>query len=628
MTTNKYIITEEQLNFLKESIEVEDIKLPDFIVKSIKEFKTSLGNHPSFPPEDENRFETKILKKRYYELLSNVKKADIVDGDLSTKNLISKLKELTIKCKGIEESIKEQLEKICVEYVIELFNLNEDDVNITCNINDNIKRKQPLTPVQVDEDFEDVDHIDIINNEIVKRRLINSLIQGASIRLSFNYEKILTKLFALDHRLPSLYNDIIAINEYLNFVKEQKPNDDNLGGEVSVDLSSEDKSNIVADGIILPVLLYETVKGIMELISSNGLPEERQDAQYIIGKADFALATNWDKRLGIGMWDILMDTIGYDNFHIMPNVFIELISMHYSDFNKTMREVFAKTKKGKRVINDIVNNVNRELKFNEIESKISWQDNDDDFFSPEELIGDTIHETNTTSVGDYSYDAPAFLDDETADHSNIIAKSVQDGLNETKVYYDFFDTMIEMVNNILYEFSQDKNRGIKQKKWNLIPFEQYRTAIIEFMRYGKFMRFPTKYIDKWAAICTNNVLEINAMTDLRGHSQEFPYEEVLYFFGIDEENEKYDEFYNDFDKTAGLLDNAGFYDWCMLPDGSDALSDYGLEPLMKLISELEECETPEQKIVVINKILDVIHTRGDLSSAFIEGGKNSLDQIG
>ena len=47
----------------------------------------------------------------------------------------------------------------------------------------------------------------------------------------------------------------------------------------------------------------------------------------------------------------------------------------------------------------------------------------------------------------------------------------------------------------------------------------------------------------------------------------------------------------------------------------------------KLIKELEENTTPEQQIVTINKVLDVIHQRGDLASAFIEGGKSTLYSI-
>ena len=65
----------------------------------------------------------------------------------------------------------------------------------------------------------------------------------------------------------------------------------------------------------------------------------------------------------------------------------------------------------------------------------------------------------------------------------------------------------------------------------------------------------------------------------------------------------------------------------MLPDGSDAISDFGIEPIEKLINEYTENLPPEQVIVIINKILDVVHCRGDLASMFIVGGRQTLSQI-
>jgi len=63
---NKKIkITSKQLNEVKERLVEEQIenvvKLPNFLMNSIKDGRTSLGKHPSFPPEDEKRFEEKIV---------------------------------------------------------------------------------------------------------------------------------------------------------------------------------------------------------------------------------------------------------------------------------------------------------------------------------------------------------------------------------------------------------------------------------------------------------------------------------------------------------------------------------------------------------------------------------------
>lgn len=439
----KIIITKQQLNLIKESIEIEEILLPDFIKNSIKLNKTSLGNHPAFPPEDEITFQEKILKKRFYELLKKVKKIDGINGDISKKTLIKKLEQLVIKAKKLESDVKEDLEKICFEFVNDIFEIPYGDLDIECVLNDNVSIDQPIKPKPLSDsmfEFEDVDSNHRLNKEIMKRRLVNALIQGASVRFSDDYDKILSKIYKLNPKLPELYYSINSINEYLSFVKETIPNENNVGGKVLVNLISG-KEKIYSEAIIFPTLVFETIKGVMELISSHGLPESKKEAEYIIGKADFLLAENWDKRLGVGLWDCLIDLIGSDDVDTVVKTFQELISVPVDNFDNVMSEVFAKTKKGKNIINGIVEDVVRGDKFSEIDGTIGEFDESEEYFTPDELIQDEnlIAETSTGSAGDYTYDAPAFADKETSDHSNIIAKSIKDGLNEEKDYYDFFD---------------------------------------------------------------------------------------------------------------------------------------------------------------------------------------------
>ena len=423
MKQNKIIINNRQLKLLKESIDIENIILPEFIKNSIDSYKTSLGKQDSFPPEKNVKFEEKILKKRYYELFSNVKKVDGINGDISKRHLIEILEVMVNKCKNIEKENLPNLEKICFELANDIFNIEFDDINIKCTIKTDIQTDQPIIPDNMLEEFDDVEQMDSLEKEIMKRRLINALILGASVRLSSDLKKSINKIYTIDHRLPEIYFNIIAINEYLSFVKENKPTKDNIVGTVSVDLTSESPS-ISSEGIIFPVLLYETIKGLMELISSNGLPDNKKDAQYIIEQSDFLLAENWDKRFGVGMWDILTDLIGEEHFYLFPNIFSELVEIPVDHFNKIMREIFAKTKKGKIFIKSLIEDISNVKRFSEIED-VTHNISIEDYYTPEELISDVINETDTTSVGDYSYDAPAFLDKETADHSNMIAKSIQ-----------------------------------------------------------------------------------------------------------------------------------------------------------------------------------------------------------
>jgi hypothetical protein len=76
-----------------------------------------------------------------------------------------------------------------------------------------------------------------------------------------------------------------------------------------------------------------------------------------------------------------------------------------------------------------------------------------------------------------------------------------------------------------------------------------------------------------------------------------------------------------------FLDLIGFYDWMQMPDGSDAFSDFGIDPLEKILSEYDEELPPEKVLVIVNKALDVYHQRGDMASIFVTGGSRALSRI-
>ena len=179
------------------------------------------------------------------------------------------------------------------------------------------------------------------------------------------------------------------------------------------------------------------------------------------------------------------------------------------------------------------------------------------------------------------------------------------------------------VSDLIYEFNNDKKSGVSQKRWTLIPKEQYWNALRNYMQYGEAFRTPENLIDRWLDIIYNNVMILEYMTALAGHANYFPYDEMLDIFFY----EKEDEAPKDYHAWSEFLDDIGFYDWCKLPDGSDAWSDYGLKPLWNIITKIDENTSKGEKLIAINRCLDVVHQRGDLASAFIEGGSKSCSEI-
>jgi len=183
--------------------------------------------------------------------------------------------------------------------------------------------------------------------------------------------------------------------------------------------------------------------------------------------------------------------------------------------------------------------------------------------------------------------------------------------------------------DILYDFLSDKENGIKHKQWNLIPANQYRNLLKRYMQLGDSARIPDNVMDEWIELICNNLVTLRFMTDFAGHSSFFPFDAVDDVFGDKDENlfTDYEDMDRSYDVYSDFLERIGYYDWAQLPDGSDAISDYGIEPLERILEELTPSSTPEEKLLIINRCLDVVHWRGDLASLFIEGGKSTCSKI-
>ena len=182
---------------------------------------------------------------------------------------------------------------------------------------------------------------------------------------------------------------------------------------------------------------------------------------------------------------------------------------------------------------------------------------------------------------------------------------------------------------------------MQERPWvNLINPSMYKQALTEFTKFGKLIHFPTDKIYQWMGIIMRNTATLRTITDFAGHSEYLPLEGFLdqYFYDIDSGELDYEawskykedtghEEDEDYGAMIDFLDEKHFFEWFQLPDGSDPWSDFGIVPLEKIIYEYSESMSPEQVLVLVNKALDVVHCRGDLSSIFIQGGSKVLSQI-
>ena len=191
--------------------------------------------------------------------------------------------------------------------------------------------------------------------------------------------------------------------------------------------------------------------------------------------------------------------------------------------------------------------------------------------------------------------------------------------DDTKVreYIDKYN-----VNYVLNDFISSKTT---MQPWiPVIDADMYSKALIEFIKYGTFIHFPTKYIYSWIGIIMKNTAILLADTILYGNGNYLPIEECEDFMSAN--NKEYIKSGN-WKDCYEALDNIGLFKWMRLPDKSIGLSDFGIKPIIDILCEYEDSISAEKAFTVVNKCLDISHRRGDLSSIFIEGGKEMLDKF-
>jgi hypothetical protein len=210
---------------------------------------------------------------------------------------------------------------------------------------------------------------------------------------------------------------------------------------------------------------------------------------------------------------------------------------------------------------------------------------------------------------------------------NKLIKLINETLNEyfltenDDIYYDYFEIHDDIYRDILSKMVKSDTKKIILKK---IKPSMYQQALNEFMKFGEIVRYPSKFIYDWKNIIVRNTAYLDVITEFWGHSNDFDVDTVHDY--VDAEN------INDWNDFMDYINEKG-YDKILdefLPkfsNGHDLISDFGLEPLLKIVYKLLETDDVNEIIVLVNKALDISHQRSDLSELFIEGGQSALNKI-
>jgi hypothetical protein len=331
-------------------------KLPKFIYDKVISNKTTLGDNPCVPKTeeyDEFPYLYSLLKERYDEVSSNFYSDNIEEIENELQIIITE----TIK---EESKVRPQLQMLCENIITDIFLIPKDAVDFDCELVDKLENtmKISLTPEsskKLHYEFDNVNDIKNSNKEVLKRRFINSLIQGASYLLSdiSNYYDDIIDIS------PKLYDNYIRIRElsdYILFNKEMSCSDcqKNQGAFVNVIISKNDiQPKIISRGVIFPYLLNESIRGFMEVFASHGLPSDAKKAKLVMKQADFLMAEPFDLRIGVNLWKNFFPYEIQYNSRVIPYYFSTICKMKAIKFNNVVREMLSETKRGKSIAKNI-----------------------------------------------------------------------------------------------------------------------------------------------------------------------------------------------------------------------------------------------------------------------------------
>lgn len=370
--------------------------LPDDVVDKIINNKTSLGNNPSIPDIFEEPFLLKMAENGFDNAKNKLKEIGEI-SDVEETKLEPALSKLILKCKEIEKPYRSELEKICMNFVIDLFRVPDETVDISVSLCDDVdmNRNSFIVDPNIEvPEFDSVKNAISIRGEVYKRRMLNVLCTGAAMRISENFDNFINEINDINPKLIDLYNKIISLNTYLLYTKNDFGIDDNNKmqlGVVEVSLGNDEtKSKIESQGVILPILLMETIKGFMELFISHGLPKDVNDAITVIGRSDFIKAEPWDMKFGPILWDLFYNSSNDVTYEELPYLIKIVSELSVNKFNFLMKEIFAKTKKGKHIMSKLSFKAKRNSEYDKFVDKMTKMKTDrgiitDDYIHPDEL---------------------------------------------------------------------------------------------------------------------------------------------------------------------------------------------------------------------------------------------------
>ena len=389
---------------------------PD-IQKKIEDRETPLSDNPALDIDIDgdgviSTFEELVASKRFKDVVDKVKRYTGMET-VSTQSAFMQLQMMLMQSvqevKSIENENKEYLENLAVDLVKKEMSLPDDafqfDVELTTGMGqidrsklqkqsqepeeEEVLQQFGVSPEEAEDDLEDfMKAFEKFDMEKAKRRFINSLIQGASKKGHYMFSLVEEELNRINPRLLNLYGVIMSINDLVYWIMPDEATQmmaasgQGVEGTEEVD-ETTDPPTIKAKGLFFPILIHELLKGVYEVLGTQGLPDDPRAAEMVMQSQDTMPYEIWDLRMGPVIWEKFLqsypDELFEDDMREIQNyLFSRFSSLTTEEFFEVAREILSGSETGKKIVKKMVDEIIDELKRYDLEDALGSQNDDDD----------------------------------------------------------------------------------------------------------------------------------------------------------------------------------------------------------------------------------------------------------
>lgn len=403
-------------NKTNEQIEYDGPERMDPGIQSkLEKGETPMSDNPALPrkgdDEFDNSFEQLIASKRFKDVVEKVKRyTGVQEVSMNTlMNLQGMMMQAVQQVKQIESNNEGYLEQLAVELVKKELSIPDDafqyDVELTSmpgQIDMSGMKQSSEEPededvieqfgVSEDEAEDDLENFmaafEKFDLEKAKRRFINSLIQGASKKGHYMYHLVKDELDNINPQLLNLYGVLMSVNDLLYWILPDQmvinaaESGQGMEGKEEVD-ETTDPPTIKAKGLFFPILVHELLKGVYEVLGTQGLPDDPKAAEMVMASQDTLPYEIWDLRLGPVIWEKFTDSYPEklyqeDLREIQNYLFSRFSSLTTDEFFDVAKMILSGSDDGKKIVSKMVDEIIEELRQQDYEDAMSQYDDDDD----------------------------------------------------------------------------------------------------------------------------------------------------------------------------------------------------------------------------------------------------------